>query len=49
MDVWTEGSRLLRVDIPAQMVSVVRDDIASVAARLVTMARPNDEQVAIPG
>ncbi len=48
MDVWTDGSRLLRVDIPAQMVSVVRDDIASVAARLVTMARPNDEQVAIP-
>jgi hypothetical protein len=30
------------------MVSVVRDDIASVAARLVTMARPNDEQVSIP-
>ena len=48
MDVWTDGSRLLRVDIPAQMVSVVRDDIASVAARLVTMARPNDEQVSIP-
>ncbi len=48
MEVWTEGTRLLRLDIPAQMVSVLRDDIASVAARLVTMARPNDEQVAIP-
>lgn len=48
MEVWTEGSRLLRVDIPAQMLSVLRDDIASVSARLLTMARPNDEQVSIP-
>ena len=45
MEVWTEGSRLLRIDIPTQMLSVLRDDIASVSARLVTMARPNDEQV----
>jgi pimeloyl-ACP methyl ester carboxylesterase len=48
MEVWTEGTRLLRVDIPAQMLSVVRDDIASVSARLVTMARTNDEQVSVP-
>jgi len=48
MEVWTDGSRLLRLDIPAQMVSVVRDDMASVASRIVTMARPNDEQVSIP-
>jgi pimeloyl-ACP methyl ester carboxylesterase len=48
MDLWIEGGRLLRVDLPAQMVSVVRDDIASVSARVVTMARPNDEQVSIP-
>ena len=48
MEVWTEGSRLLRLDIPAQMLSVLRDDIASVSARLVTMARPNDEHVSIP-
>ena len=48
MEVWTEGSRLLRVDIPGQMLSVVRDDISGVAARLVTLARPNDEQVWIP-
>jgi pimeloyl-ACP methyl ester carboxylesterase len=48
MDVWTDGPRLLRVDIPGQMVSVVRDDIASVAARLVTMGRENDEHVSIP-
>ena len=48
MDVWTEGSRLLRVDIPTQMLTVLRDDIASVSARLVTLARPNDEEVTIP-
>jgi pimeloyl-ACP methyl ester carboxylesterase len=48
MDVWTEGNRLLRLDIPTQMLTVLRDDISSVAARLVTMARPNDEEVSIP-
>ena len=48
MDVWIEGERLLRVDIPSQMLTVIRDDISSVSARLVTMARPNDEQVTIP-
>jgi pimeloyl-ACP methyl ester carboxylesterase len=48
MDVWTEGSRLLRIDIPTQMLTVLRDDISSVSARLVTMARPNDEEVTIP-
>ena len=48
MEVWTEGSRLLRLDIPTQMLTVLRDDIATVAARLVTMARPNDEEVSIP-
>jgi hypothetical protein len=30
------------------MLSVLRDDIASVSARLVTLARANDEQVSIP-
>jgi pimeloyl-ACP methyl ester carboxylesterase len=48
VDVWTEGERLLRVDVPSQMVSVLRADIASVSARLVTLSRGNDEQVAIP-
>jgi pimeloyl-ACP methyl ester carboxylesterase len=48
MELWTEGSRLLRLDIPSQMVSVVRDDIATVSARLVTMGRGNDEQTSIP-
>lgn len=48
MEVWTENGRLLRIDIPGQMLSVLRDDIAGVAARLVTMARANDEQISIP-
>jgi pimeloyl-ACP methyl ester carboxylesterase len=48
MDVWTEGSRLLRIDIPSQILTVIRDDIASVSARLVTLGRANDEQVSIP-
>jgi uncharacterized protein len=48
VDVWTEAGHLLRVDIPAQMVSVVREDVATVAARVVTIARPNDEQATIP-
>jgi pimeloyl-ACP methyl ester carboxylesterase len=48
MDVWTAGSQLLRIDIPSQIVTVIRDDISTVAARLVTMARANDEQVTIP-
>ncbi len=48
MEIWTEGTRLLRLDVPSQMLSVVRDDIASVSARVITMARPNDEQVSIP-
>src|SRR6187399_1245672 len=37
MDVWIEGQRLLRVDIPSQMLTVIRDDISTVAARLVTI------------
>jgi pimeloyl-ACP methyl ester carboxylesterase len=31
------------------MFTVIRDDISTVAARVVTMARPNDEQATIPG
>lgn len=48
IDLWTEGTRLLRIDIPSQMLTVIRDDISSVSARLVTMGRANDEQVSIP-
>jgi pimeloyl-ACP methyl ester carboxylesterase len=48
VDVWTEGSRLVRLDIPSQMLSVIRDDVSAVSARLVTLARANDEQASIP-
>jgi hypothetical protein len=49
-DVWAdETGRLLRLSIPAQNLDIVREDIASVASRRVTIARPNDEPVKIPG
>lgn len=44
-----DNGRLLRVSIPAQSsLEVVREDIASVAARRVTVSRPNDEPVKVP-
>jgi pimeloyl-ACP methyl ester carboxylesterase len=49
IDVWREANgRLLRITIPAQNLDVVREDLASVAARQLTISRPNDEQVRIP-
>ena len=43
-EVWgDESGHLLRLTIPAQGIDVVREDIASVAARRVTISRPNDE------
>ena len=49
MDVWgDETGRLLRLSIPAQSVEVVRDDVASVAARQVPVSWPNDEQIRVP-
>ena len=48
-EVWAdEAGRLLRVTIPAQSLDVVREDVASVAARRVTISRPNDEAIKIP-
>ena len=48
-DIWTnEAGRLLRLSIPAQNIEVVREDIASVAARRVTITRANDEPAKIP-
>jgi pimeloyl-ACP methyl ester carboxylesterase len=47
MDFWTEGSRLLRIDIPSQMLTVIRDDISAVSARVLTLARPNDEPISV--
>jgi uncharacterized protein len=48
MDFWSDGSRLLRIDIPSQMLTVIRDDISAVSARVLTLARPNDEQISVP-
>lgn len=47
--IWADlNGRLLRVSVPAQGLEVVREDVASVAARRVPISRPNDEQVRIP-
>jgi pimeloyl-ACP methyl ester carboxylesterase len=49
IEIWgDEEGRLLRVSIPAQSLEFAREDIASVSARLVTMSRPNDENIRIP-
>jgi len=49
IEIWgDEQGRLLRVSIPAQSLEFAREDIASVSARLVTMSRPNDEDIRIP-
>ena len=48
INIWgDENGRLLRITVPAQNVDVAREDIASVAARQVTISRPNDERVRI--
>jgi pimeloyl-ACP methyl ester carboxylesterase len=48
-EVWgDEAGRLLRVSLPAQNLDAVRDDVASVSARHVTVVRAGDEQVRIP-
>jgi hypothetical protein len=48
-ELWSDDAgRLVRLSIPAQNLDVIREDIASVAARRVAVSRPNDEQVRIP-
>jgi len=48
-DLWTdEAGRMIRFSVPAQSLEVVREDVASVASRTVTISRPNDEAVRIP-
>ena len=50
VEVWAdEVGRLLRFRVPAQNVDALREDIASVSARRVLVARPNDEPARIPG
>ena len=48
-DIWTEETgRLIRMSVPVQGLDVVREDVAAVSSRRVTISRPNDESVKIP-
>lgn len=48
LEVWgDEAGHLLRLSVPAQNLEVVREDLASVAARRVAISRPNDEQIRV--
>ncbi len=49
-ELWAEdpSGRLVRVFVPAQRFEVVREDVASVAARRVVLPREGDENVMIP-
>jgi pimeloyl-ACP methyl ester carboxylesterase len=47
VDVWTEGPRLMRIAMPSVGLEVVRDDVATVAARTSSHYRPNDADVSI--
>lgn len=50
MFVWIDkGGELLRMSIPAQLLEVAREDIASAASRTATFIVPGDEAVLIPG
>jgi pimeloyl-ACP methyl ester carboxylesterase len=48
-NIWLdETGRMIRLSLPAQSLEVVREDIAAVSSRTVTIARPNDESIKIP-
>jgi pimeloyl-ACP methyl ester carboxylesterase len=48
-ELWTDDSgRMIRFSVPLQSLEIVREDIAAVSSRSVTISRPNDEQVKIP-
>jgi uncharacterized protein len=48
-DIWTDDAgRLIRFSVPAQLLEVVREDIAAVSSRSVTVSRPNDASITIP-
>jgi pimeloyl-ACP methyl ester carboxylesterase len=49
MSVWTDASgALLRLSVPAQMLEIAREDIASAATRTTSFSIPNDEPLRIP-
>jgi len=48
-EIWIDSSgRLLRFEVPAQGLAVVRDDISSVSARRQNITRAGDEPIRIP-
>jgi pimeloyl-ACP methyl ester carboxylesterase len=48
-DLWTDDTgRMIRFSVPLQNLEVVREDIAAVSSRSVTISRPNDQPVSIP-
>jgi len=47
VDVWTDGARLMKISIPAVGLEVVREDVATVAARTSSHYRANDADVSI--
>ena len=48
-ELWTDDTgRMIRFSVPAQSLEVVREDIAAVSSRSVTISRPNDTQISIP-
>ena len=48
-DLWTDDSgRMIRFSVPLQALEVVREDIAAVSSRSVTISRPNDTQINVP-
>jgi pimeloyl-ACP methyl ester carboxylesterase len=48
-DLWIDdGGRMIRLSVPVQSLEVVREDIAAVSSRTVTISRPNDESIKIP-
>jgi uncharacterized protein len=49
-NIWSDDAgRLVRFNVPGQSIDVVREDIAAVSSRTVTISRPNDERITIPG
>ncbi|HJZ74443.1 MAG TPA: alpha/beta fold hydrolase [Vicinamibacterales bacterium] len=48
-NIWSDDAgRLVRFNVPGQSVDVVREDVAAVSSRTVTISRPNDERITIP-
>ena len=47
-DLWTDKGRLMRLSMPSVGLEVIRDDVATVAARTSSYYRPNDADVTVP-